>query len=182
MMKKWSLLAVLVLAVAIPGRPAPANAQMLMNGAGATFPYPIYSKWFSEYNKLHPSVQINYQSIGSGGGIRQLTNQTVFFGASDGPMTPEQLLAAPGRVLHFPTVLGADVPVYNLPWLDAELKFSGEVLANIFLGKITKWNDAALARDNPGVKLPDSDITVVHRSDGSGTSYIWCDYLAKVSP
>ena len=152
-----------------------------IDGAGATFPYPIYSKWFSEYNKLHPNVQINYQSIGSGGGIRQLSNQTVFFGATDGPMTPEQLQAAPGRVLHFPTVLGADVPVYNLPGVDAELKFSGEVLANIFLGKITKWNDPALAKDNPGVNLPSSDITVVHRSDGSGTSYIWCDYLSKVS-
>ena len=165
------------------GTIAPALSQTIqIDGAGATFPYPIYSKWFSEYNKLHPNVQINYQSIGSGGGIRQLTNQTVFFGATDGPMTPEQLQAAPGRVLHFPTVLGADVPVYNLSGVDADLKLSGEVLANIFLGKITKWNDPALARDNPGVNLPASDITVVHRSDGSGTSYIWCDYLSKVSP
>jgi phosphate transport system substrate-binding protein len=153
-----------------------------VNGAGATFPYPIYSKWFSEYNKLHPDVQINYQSIGSGGGIRQLTAQTVFFGASDGPMTQEQLLAAPGKVLHFPTVLGADVPVYNLPEVTASLNFSGPVLADIFLGKIAKWNDPAIAKDNPGVTLPASDITVVHRADGSGTSYIWCDYLAKVSP
>ena len=153
-----------------------------VNGAGATFPYPIYSKWFSEYNKLHPDVQINYQSIGSGGGIRQLTAQTVFFGASDGPMTQEQLQAAPGKVLHFPTVLGADVPVYNLPEVAAGLNFSGPVLAGIFLGTITKWNDPAVARDNPGATLPASDITVVHRADGSGTSYIWCDYLAKVSP
>ena len=153
-----------------------------VNGAGATFPYPIYSKWFSEYNKLHPDVQINYQSIGSGGGIRQLTAQTVFFGASDGPMTQEQLQAAPGKVLHFPTVLGADVPVYNLPEVTAGLNFSGPVLADIFLGRITRWNDPAVARDNPGVTLPASDITVVHRADGSGTSYIWCDYLAKVSP
>ncbi len=162
---------------------SPALSQTIqINGAGATFPYPIYSKWFSEYNKLHPNVQINYQSIGSGGGIRQLTNQTVFFGATDGPMTPDQLLAAPGRVLHFPTVLGAVVPIYNLSEIGSDLKFSGETLAGIFLGKITRWNDPALAKDNPGVTLPDAEITVVHRSDGSGTSYIWCDYLAKVSP
>src|SRR6266446_124787 len=153
-----------------------------INGAGATFPYPIYSKWFSEYNKIHSNVQINYQSIGSGGGIRQLTNQTVFFGATDGPMTSDQILAAPGKVLHFPTVLGGVVPVYNIPGVDAELKFTGPVLANIFLGKITKWNDPAIAQDNPGVSLPSTDVTVVHRADGSGTSYIWCDYLSKVSP
>jgi phosphate transport system substrate-binding protein len=153
------------------------NAQI--NGAGATFPYPIYSKWFSEYNKLHPTVQINYQSIGSGGGIRQVSAQTVFFGATDGPMTNDQLLAAPGRILHFPTVLGADVPVYNVP--GASLKFTGPLLADIFLGKITRWNDAAIAKVNPGVSLPATDITVVHRSDGSGTTYIWVDYLAKVS-
>jgi phosphate transport system substrate-binding protein len=162
---------------------SPAVSQTIqIDGAGATFPYPIYSKWFSEYNKLHPNFQINYQSIGSGGGIRQLTNQTVFFGATDGPMTPDQLLAAPGRVLHFPTVLGAVVPIYNLSEVGSDLKFSGETLAGIFLGKITRWNDPALAKDNPGVTLPDAEITVVHRSDGSGTSYIWCDYLAKVSP
>ena len=156
-------------------------ATLQIDGAGATFPYPIYSKWFAEYNKLHPDVQINYQSIGSGGGIRQLTNQTVFFGATDGPMTPEQMLAAPGKILHFPTVLGAVVPVYNLETRE-DLKFSGETLANIFLGKITRWNDPALAKDNPGASLPDAEITVVHRSDGSGTSYIWCDFLAKISP
>ncbi|MBI3399774.1 MAG: phosphate ABC transporter substrate-binding protein PstS [Acidobacteria bacterium] len=158
-----------------------AAQKTQINGAGATFPYPIYSKWFSEYNKLHPNVEINYQSIGSGGGIRQITNQTVFFGATDGPMTNEQLLAAPSKILHFPTVLGADVPVYNIPGVTTELKFTGTVLADIFLGKITKWNDPALTKLNAGVKLPATDITVVHRSDASGTTYIWVDYLAKVS-
>jgi phosphate transport system substrate-binding protein len=153
-----------------------------IDGAGATFPYPIYSKWFSEYNKLHPDVQINYQSIGSGGGIRQLTNQTVFFGASDGPMTDDQLKAAPGKVLHFPTVLGGVVPVYNIPGLTAGLRFSGTTIADIYLGRITKWNDKAIAAENPGVKLPATDIAVVHRSDGSGTTYIFCDFLSKVSP
>jgi len=162
---------------------AAASAQRLqINGAGATFPAPIYTKWFSEYNKLHSNVEINYQPLGSGAGIRQVTNQTVFFGASDGPMTNEQLLAAPGKLLHVPTVLGAVVPVYNIPGAKAELKFTGQVLADVFLGKITKWNDAALTKLNPGVNLPGTDITVVHRSDASGTSYIWADYLAKVSP
>jgi len=160
-----------------------ANAQKLqMNGAGATFPYPIYSKWFSEYNKQHPDVQINYQPIGSGGGVQQVSKQTVFFGASDMPMNAEQLQAAPGKILHLPTVLGAVVPVYNIPNVTTELKFSGPLLADIFLGKITKWNDAGIAKLNPGVTLPASDITVVHRADGSGTTYIWVDYLAKVSP
>ena len=159
-----------------------AQQRMQINGAGATFPYPIYSKWFAEYNKLHPNVQINYQSIGSGGGIRQITNQTVFFGATDGPMTDNQLLAAGSKILHFPTVVGADVPVYNIPNVKAELKFTGQLLADIFLGKITKWNDAAIMKLNAGVNLPATDITVVHRSDGSGTTYIWVDYLAKVSP
>jgi phosphate transport system substrate-binding protein len=159
---------------------AAQNAQI--NGAGATFPYPIYSKWFSEYNKLHPTVQINYQSIGSGGGIQQVTKETVFFGATDGPMNDEQLKAAPGKILHFPTVLGAVVPVYNLPNVSGDLKFSGAVLADIYLGKITKWNDAAIAKLNPGAKLPATDITVVHRADGSGTTYIWVDYLSKTSP
>lgn len=159
-----------------------AAQTMQINGAGATFPYPIYSKWFSEYNKLKPAIQINYQSIGSGGGIRQLQNQTVFFGASDGPMSDDQLAAAPGRILHLPTVLGSVVPAYNLPGVAAELKFTGPLLADIFLGKVTKWNDPALAKINPGVALPARDITVVHRSDGSGTSYVWVDYLAKVSP
>ena len=157
-------------------------AAQAINGAGATFPYPIYSKWFSEYNKVNSKVQINYQSIGSGGGIRQLSNQTVFFGATDGPMTPEQMQQAPGKVLHLPTVLGAVVPIYNLPGVKTELKFSGQVLADIFLGKITKWNDPALVKLNTGVSLPGTDITIVHRSDGSGTTYIWVDYLSKVSP
>jgi phosphate transport system substrate-binding protein len=161
---------------------ATGAAAAQIDGAGATFPYPIYSKWFSEYNKLHPDVQINYQSIGSGGGIRQLTNQTVFFGASDGPMTNEQLAAAPGKILHFPTVLGGVVPVYNIPGVSAELKFSGTTLADIYLGKITKWNDKAIAAENPGPNLPGTDIVVVHRADGSGTTYIFCDFLAKVAP
>jgi phosphate transport system substrate-binding protein len=169
-----------ILAVAVLATTA-ARADLTIDGAGATFPYPIYSKWFSEYNKLHPEVKINYQSIGSGGGIRQLTNQTVFFGASDGPMTQEQLLAAPGKVLHFPTVLGAVVPVYNIPGVDTELKFSGPLLADIILGKVTKWNDPAVAKENPGVNLPSMDITVAHRADGSGTTYIFVDYLSKVS-
>jgi phosphate transport system substrate-binding protein len=176
-----TVLAVGLALLAAGARPM-AQQTVQINGAGATFPYPIYSKWFSEYNKLHPNVQINYQSIGSGGGIRQVSSQTVFFGASDGPMTNEQLQAAPGRILHFPTVLGAVVPVYNIPNVKAELKFSGQVLADIFLGKITKWNDPAIAKLNAGVALPSSDITVVHRSDGSGTTYIWVDYLSKVSP
>jgi len=161
---------------------AGVSAAVKINGAGATFPYPIYSKWFSEYNKLHPDVEINYQSIGSGGGIRQIQAQTVFFGATDGPMTPDQLQASPSKILHFPTVLGAVVPVYNIPHVRAELKFSGSLLADIFLGKVTKWNDPAIAKLNPGVSLPGSDITVVHRSDGSGTTYIWVDYLSKTSP
>ena len=161
----------------------PALAQTVqINGAGATFPYPIYSKWFSDYNKLHPEVQINYQSIGSGGGIRQLTAQTVFFGATDGPMTSDQQFAAPGPVLHLPTVLGGVVPVYNIPDVTAELKFTGKVLADIILGKVNKWNDPAITALNPGVKLPSTDITVAHRSDGSGTTYIFVDYLSKVSP
>jgi phosphate transport system substrate-binding protein len=159
-----------------------AAQNIQINGAGATFPAPIYTKWFAEYNKLHPNVRINYQPLGSGAGIRQITERTVFFGASDGPMTQEQLLAAPGKVLHLPTVLGAVVPVYNVPGLSQELKFSGAVLANIYLGKITKWNDGAITALNPGVNLPGTDIVVAHRSDGSGTTYIWVDYLSKVSP
>jgi phosphate transport system substrate-binding protein len=164
----------------IPGIPAQAQ-KIQLNGAGATFPYPIYSKWFSEYRKLHPNVQVNYQSIGSGGGIRQITERTVDFGATDGPMTADQLQSAPG-ILHFPTVMGAVVPIYNIPDVSAELKFTGPLLADIFLGKITKWNDRAIVSLNPGVKLPGADIAVVHRSDGSGTTYIFVDYLAKVSP
>jgi phosphate transport system substrate-binding protein len=158
----------------------PAGAQLLMNGAGATFPYPIYSKWFDEYAKVDPSVRFNYQSIGSGGGIRQITARTVDFGASDGPMTDDQLKKAPGDLLHIPTVLGAVVPTYNLPG-SPKVRFTPDALAGIFLGKITKWNDPKLAAANPGVALPDQAILVVHRSDGSGTTYIWVDYLAKVS-
>ena len=159
-----------------------AARSIQINGAGATFPAPIYAKWFAEYNKLHSDVRINYQPLGSGAGIRQLTERTVFFGASDGPMTQDQLLAAPGKILHLPTVLGGVVPVYNLPGVSQELKFSGPVLANIFLGKVTKWNDPAITALNPGVSLPGTDIVVAHRSDGSGTTYIWVDYLSKVSP
>jgi len=155
---------------------------LTINGAGATFPNPIYSKWFDEYQKTHPNVRINYQSIGSGGGIKQLTAQTVFFGASDGPMTDAQLAAAPGPVLHFPTVLGGVVPVYNVEGVTAPLRFNGALLANIYLGKVTKWSDPAIAQLNPGVKLPATDIAVVHRSDGSGTTYIFCDFLSKLSP
>lgn len=160
---------------------APEAAVVQINGAGATFPYPIYSKWFDEFHKMNGNVQINYQSIGSGGGIRQVSNETVFFGATDGPMTDEQLKAAPGALLHFPMVLGADVPVYNLPGV-TQLKFTGPLLADIFLGKVKKWNDQAIAAVNAGMTLPNTDITVVHRSDGSGTTYIWADYLSKVSP
>jgi phosphate transport system substrate-binding protein len=159
----------------------PAFAQTTLNGAGATFPYPMYSKWFSEYHKAHPDVEINYQSIGSGGGIRQVLAGTVDFGASDGPMTDEQLAQAKTKILHVPTVLGADVPAYNVPGVTAELKFTPEALAGIFLGKITNWNDKAIASANPDVKLPNDQIIVIHRSDGSGTTYIWTDYLSKIS-
>ena len=159
----------------------PVVAQTQLNGAGATFPYPMYSKWFSEYNKLHPDIQVNYQSIGSGGGIRQVLNGTVDFGASDGPMTDEQLKEAKVKILHIPTVLGADVPAYNIPGVSGEIKFTPEALANIFLGKITNWNDPAIAKANPGMNLPNQAIILVHRSDGSGTTYIWTDYLSKVS-
>ncbi len=160
----------------------PVVGQTTLNGAGATFPYPIYSKWFSEYHKLHSDVQINYQSIGSGGGIRQVTAGTVDFGASDMPMTDKQLQEFKGKILNLPTVLGAVVPAYNIPGVTGEVKFTPDALAGIFLGKITKWNDKAITSANPGVNFPDKDITVVHRSDGSGTSFIWTDYLSKVSP
>jgi phosphate transport system substrate-binding protein len=163
------------------GAAASPGQALQINGAGATFPNPIYSKWFSEYNKLHPDIRINYQSIGSGGGIQQVTNHTVFFGATDGPMNEEQLKAAPG-IMHFPTVMGAVVPVYNIPGVTDELKFTGPVLADIYLGRIKKWNDPAIAKLNAGARLPATDITVVHRSDGSGTTYIFVDYLSKVSP
>jgi phosphate transport system substrate-binding protein len=161
--------------------PAPTPDNLQITAAGATFPYPMYSKWFDEYHKMHPDIEINYQSIGSGGGIRQVLAGTVDFGASDGPMTDEQLSQAKTKILHFPTVLGADVPTYNIPGVKEELNFTPEALAGIFLGKITKWNDPALTGPNPKVKLPSEDIVVVHRSDGSGTTYIWTDYLSKVS-
>jgi len=158
----------------------PASAQMLVNGAGATFPYPLYSKWFDEYAKVDQSVRFNYQSIGSGGGIRQITARTVDFGASDGPMTDEQLKQAPGELLHIPMVMGAVVATYNLP-RNPKLRFTPDVLAGIFLGKITRWNDTRIQAANPEVSLPNQPIIVVHRSDGSGTTYIWVDYLSKVS-
>ena len=158
-----------------------ATAQNI-NGAGATFPYPIYSKWFSEFAKVDPNVHINYQSIGSGGGIRQVSEGTVDFGATDGPMSDEQIKNAKVKTVHIPTVLGAVVPVYNLPGLNKELNFSPAVIADIYLGKITKWNDPALAKDNPGVNLPSDAILPVYRSDGSGTTYIFTDFLSKVSP
>ncbi len=166
-------------AVAMPDK-VPSRVEL--TGAGATFPYPLYSKWFEEYSKtVDPNVRINYQSIGSGGGIKQITERTVDFGATDGFMNEEQLAAAPG-ILHIPMTLGAVVPTYNLPGVSAELKFTGEVLAGIYLGQIKKWNDQRLKDLNPGVSLPDAEIVVVHRSDGSGTTYIWTDYLSNVSP
>ena len=175
---KRALVCLLCAVVLIPA----AFAQTSLNGAGATFPYPIYSKWFSEYHKAHPDVEVNYQSIGSGGGIAQVQAGTVDFGASDGPMSDEQLAKAKVKVFHLPTVLGAVVPAYNIPGVKAELKFTPEALAGIYLGKITKWNDKAIAAANPGVSLPEKDIVVVHRSDGSGTTYIFTDYLSKISP
>jgi phosphate transport system substrate-binding protein len=158
-----------------------AVAQMLINGAGATFPYPIYSKWFEEYTKVDPSVRFNYQSIGSGGGQKQILAQTVDFGASDGPMSDDNLAKAPGKILHIPTVAGAVVITYNLPGAP-KLKLDGPTVADIFFGRITKWNDKKIAALNPGTKLPDTDLVVVHRSDGSGTSYIFSDYLSSISP
>ena len=176
--RTWMSLVTVCFAVALC---APARAQLQLNGAGATFPYPIYSKWFNMYQQVDPSVRFNYQSIGSGGGIKQITEQTVDFGASDGPMSDEQLSAAPGHLLHFPTVMGAVVLTYNAEGVPPGLKLTPEAIAGIFRGKITKWNDPALAAANPGVALPARDIIVVHRSDGSGTSFIFTDYLSKVS-
>jgi phosphate transport system substrate-binding protein len=179
-MRKLVLLLVCVLLA------LPVVGQSTLNGAGATFPYPIYSKWFNEYHKLHPDVQINYQSIGSGGGIRQVTEATVEFGASDMPMTDDQLKAAQAKlntkVLNLPTVLGAVVPAYNIPGVTEEVKFTPQILADIFLGKISNWNDPAIAKVNPDLKLPNQEIVVVHRSDGSGTTFIWTDFLSKTSP
>jgi phosphate transport system substrate-binding protein len=176
-MAKWITAMALVVASWVV---QPAAAQTLINGAGATFPYPIYSKWFDEYVKVDPEVRFNYQSIGSGGGIKQISSRTVDFGASDGPMN-EQLKQAPAPLIHIPTVLGAVVATYNLPGAPT-LKFTPDVVADIFLGKITKWNDPRIAATNAGITLPDQPILIVHRSDGSGTTYIWVDYLSKVSP
>ena len=171
-----------LLGLTIPlGVCASASAQMMINGAGATFPYPIYSKWFDEYAKVDPSVRFNYQSIGSGGGQKQILAQTVDFGASDGPMSDDNLGKAPGKILHIPTVAGAVVIVFNLPE-NPSLKFDGATIAGIYLGQIKKWNDPKLTAFNPGIKLPDQDIVVVHRSDGSGTTFIFTDYLSKISP
>src|SRR6266550_3042674 len=172
---RWLVLA----ALAAPA--APAAAQVKLNGAGATFPNIIYQDWMLSYNQTHPDVQLNYQSIGSGGGIRQFSDGTVDFGATDAPMKDSAITAINGNVLHIPTVLGGDVPTYNLPEVKETLRFTPDVLADIFLGKITKWSDPRIAAVNPGVKLPATDVVVVHRSDGSGTSFIWTDYLSKVS-
>jgi phosphate transport system substrate-binding protein len=181
-MKRLAPLFFAVLALAAIGV---VQGALSINGAGATFPYPMYSKWFDEYHKKSPDLQINYQSIGSGGGIKQVTEGTVDFGASDGPMNDEQLKAFQDKhgfsILHFPTVLGADVPTYNISGVTGELNFTPEAIAAIFLGKVTKWNDPLIAGANKGVNLPGSEIVVVHRSDGSGTTYIWTDYLSKVS-
>jgi len=170
-----TLLAALFVVLALTA----AQAQKL-TGAGATFPYPIYSKWFTEYSNAHPGVQINYQSIGSGGGIKQVCSGTVDFGASDMPMTDDLLKTCGVKLVHIPTVLGADVPVFNVPGV-TDLRFSPDVLADIFLANITMWNDPRIAKDNPGAHLPDQKIIVVHRSDGSGTTFIWTDYLSKIS-
>jgi len=169
-------IALLCLALALP-----AVAQTTLNAAGATFPYPIYSKWFSEYHKARPDVEINYQSIGSGGGINQLKAGTVDFGASDMPLKDDMVKQIPVPFVQLPTVLGSVVPSYNIPGVTAELKFTPQALAGVYLGKITKWNDPAIAKANPGVKLPDTTIVVIHRSDGSGTTFVWTDYLSKVS-
>ncbi|MGA8145806.1 MAG: phosphate ABC transporter substrate-binding protein PstS [Candidatus Acidiferrales bacterium] len=178
-MKKTLLVVSILFALALTVAARPGT--VLLNAAGATFPYPIYSKWFDVYHQKNAGIQINYQSIGSGGGIRQLQAGTVDFGASDGPMNDDQLKESKFKILHFPTVLGADVPSYNVAGVTSELNFTQKALAGIFLGTITKWNDAEIAKANPGVNLPSSDIVVVHRSDGSGTTYIWTDFLSKIS-
>ena len=175
MMRKIALIFSLVVAT------IPAVSQTKLTGAGATFPNPIYQKWFSEYSKVHSDVQINYQSIGSGGGIRQVSEGIVDFGATDGPMSDEQLSSAKTKILHFPTVLGSVVPAYNIPGVTGEVKFTQEMLAGIFLGKISNWNDPIIAKANKDVKFPNQPIIVVHRSDGSGTTYIFTDYLSKIS-
>ncbi len=180
-MLRHLIIAALTACVALAA-PAAQTRRLTMTGAGATFPYPIYSRWFDEYAKRKPDVEFAYQSIGSGGGIRQLTDEFVFFGASDAPMLEEELLAAPRRIVHIPMVAGAVVPVYNVPGVPRELKFTGGVLAEMFSGRITNWNDPAIARINDGVVLPPLEITPVFRADSSGTSYIWSDFLSKVSP
>jgi phosphate transport system substrate-binding protein len=174
-MRKMALMLVCVLLA------LPVLGQTTLNGAGATFPNPIYSKWFSQYGKTHQGVQINYQPIGSGGGIRQVTAGTVDFGASDMPMTDKQLQESKVKIFNIPTVLGAVVPAYNIPGVTGEIKFTPDALAGIFLGRISKWNDPVIEKANPDIKLPAQDIVVVHRSDGSGTTFIWTDYLSKVS-
>lgn len=161
---------------------AGSGGTISLQGAGATFPNPLYQKWVSEYGKLNQNIRIDYQSIGSGGGIKQIQSQTVDFGASDAPMTDDDLKAAPSALVHIPTVLGAVVLTYNLTGVAKPLRFSPDVVADIFLGKITKWNDKRIKTDNPDVNLPATDITVVHRADGSGTSFVFTDYLSKVSP
>jgi phosphate transport system substrate-binding protein len=188
-MKRLCAILALTMLCAIVWMSAGATAApqaILINGAGATFPNPIYSKWFDTYHKLFPNIQINYQPIGSGGGIQQVTEGTVDFGASDGPMTDDQIkqyqMKRGSEILHFPTVLGGVVPTYNIPGVQQELNFTPEALAGIFLGKIKKWNDPELTKANPGVNLPDKNLIVVHRSEGSGTTYVWSDYLAKISP
>jgi len=175
-------LVVLFLLAAFSGTAGAQSGTVLLNAAGATFPAPIYTKWFDVYHTAHSNVQINYQAIGSGAGIAQLTAGTVDFGASDMPMTDDQLSKVRGKTFHFPTVLGAVVPTYNIPGVTVDLNFSQKALAGIYLGTITKWNDPEIAKANPGVKLPADDIVVVHRSDGSGTSFIFTDFLSKVSP
>ncbi len=180
-MRKQSVLLCALAIICVVGGIGLARADLLINGAGATFPYPIYSKWFDVYAKNNPGLHFNYQSIGSGGGIRMLTNKTVDFGASDAPMTDAQISEAGGQVLHFPTVLGADVVAYNIPGFTGKLRLSGPIIADIFLGKITKWDDSKIKDLNPGANLPSADIVVCHRSDGSGTTYIFVDYLSKVS-
>lgn len=180
-MRRFVLTVACVL-LALPVLKQAMSGQTTLNGAGATFPAPIYSKWFSEYHKMHADVQVNYQPIGSGGGIRQVTAGTVDFGASDMPMTDKQLQESSIKILNIPTVLGAVVPAYNIPGVPGEVKFTPEALAGIFLGKVTKWNDKAITSANPGLNFPAKDIIVVHRADGSGTSFIFTDYLSKVSP
>lgn len=181
-MRTRKIILLLMTAVIVIISCGPGWSDLLINGAGATFPYPIYSKWFDVYAKQDPGVHFNYQSIGSGGGIRMFSQRTVDFGASDAPLTDEQIKKLPAKAFHFPTVMGADVIAYNLPGVKKALRFTGPVVADIFMGKISNWNDPAIARLNPGVALPAQPITPCHRSDGSGTTYIFADYLSKVSP